>query len=207
MSTGNGGTQHNFFLGANSPFNPANGAIAVMVAVVISSVITQQTRYASFFRWLLDARGVDLHGAPEGMLGDIRAADVMSTTYAAVAASAAMREVRERLLTAPHTKLLVVDDGILSGTITLADLTEGALDGSLDGVLNAAAVARKHPPVAEADSGIDQALRLMRESGEEHLPVVESRATMRLVGFLHQVDVLVAYNRALMAARKERGEA
>ena len=51
-------------------------------------------------------------------------------------------------------------------------------------------------------------LRLMRDSGEEHIGVVESRQSMRLVGFLHQVDVMLAYNRALMAARREeRGQA
>ncbi len=124
-------------------------------------------------------------------------------------ASAGMREVRERLLTAPHAELFVVDgDGILDGTITLADLSEDALDGSLDGLLNANDVARHHPPVAVASGGIDQALRLMRDSGEEHIAVVETRETMRLVGFLHQVDVMRAYNRALIAARREeRGEA
>ena len=72
--------------------------VAVMVAVVIASVITQQTRARSFFRWQLDDRGIDLDGGPEGrLLGDIRAVDVMSTDYAAVPASAGMREVRERL--------------------------------------------------------------------------------------------------------------
>ena len=36
----------------------------------------------------------------------------------------------------------------------------------------------------------------------------QTRETMRLVGFLHQVDVMRAYNRALIAARREeRGEA
>ncbi len=77
------------------------------------------------------------------------------------------------------------------------------MNGSLDALLNAADVARRHPPVAEAGDGIDRALRLMREVGEEHLAVVESRETMRPVGFLHQVDVMVAYNRALMEARRE----
>ena len=184
--------------------------VAVMVAVVIASVITQQTRVRSFFRWQLDDRGVDLDGGPEvRLLGDIRAADVMSTDYAAVPASAGMREVRERLLTAPHAELFVVDGGgNLDGTITLADLSEDALDGSLDGLLNANDVARHHPPVAVAAGGIDQALRLMRDSGEEHIAVVDALGTMRLVGFLHQVDVMLAYNRALMAARREeRGEA
>ncbi len=184
--------------------------VAVMIAVVIASVITQQTRVRSFFRWQLGVRGVELDGGPEGrMLSDIRAVDVMSTEYAAVAASAGMREVRERLLTAPHSELFVVDDdGVLHGTITLADLSEAALDGSLDALLNADDVARRHPPVAVAQGGIDQALKLMRESGEEHLAVVETGESMRLVGFLHQVDVMLAHNRALMAARREeRGEA
>ncbi len=184
--------------------------IAVMVAVVIASVITQQSRARSFFRWQLEVRGVDLDGVPEGrILGDIRAADVMSTEFAAVGESAGMREVREQLLKAPHAELFVVDgDGVLEGTITLADLSESALDGSLDGLLNAADVARHHPPVAVASDGIDQALRLMQDSGEEHIGVVESRQSMRLVGFLHQVDVMLAYNRALMAARREeRGQA
>jgi CIC family chloride channel protein len=183
--------------------------VAVMIAVVISSVITQQTQVRSFFRWQLDDRGIDLNGGPEiRLMGDIRAADIMSTDYAAVLASAGMREVREKLLTAPHAELFVVDgDGNLNGTIMLSDLSEDALEGTLDGILNASDVARHHPPAATADSGIDQSLRLMRESGEEHIAVVEARENMRLVGFLHQVDVMRAYNRALIAARREeRGE-
>jgi len=46
-------------------------------------------------------------------------------------------------------------------------LSEAAFDSSLDELLNAADVARRHPPVAEARGGVDQALGLMRESGEE----------------------------------------
>ncbi len=65
--------------------------------------------------------------------------------------------------------------GKIGGTITLADLSEDTLDGSSDGLLNANDVARHHPPVAEANGGIDQALRLMRDSGEEYVAVVETR--------------------------------
>ncbi len=62
--------------------------------------------------------------------------------------------------------------------------------------------------VAAADGGIDRALRLMHASGEEHIAVVETRESMRLVGFPHQVDMMLTYNRALMAARREEpGEA
>ena len=68
----------------------------------------------------------------------------------------------------PHAEVFVVDgDGVLGGTITLADLSEDTLDDSSDGLLNANDVARNHPSVAEANGGFDQALRLMRDSGEE----------------------------------------
>ena len=151
--------------------------IAVMVAVVTASVITRQTRAESFFRWQLDDRGINLDGGSEGrLLGDIRTTDLMSTYFAAVPVSANILEVRERLLTVPHAEVFVVDrDGVLGGTITLADPSEDPLDGSSDGLLNANDVARHHPPIAEANGGIDQALRLMRDSGEEYVAVVETR--------------------------------
>ena len=47
----------------------------------------------------------------------------------------------------------------------------------------------------------------MLETGEEHLGVVEDADGGRLVGVVHEVDVTLAYNRALMEARREeRGE-
>jgi CIC family chloride channel protein len=48
----------------------------------------------------------------------------------------------------------------------------------------------------------------MNRTGEEHFAVVADRESRRVVGFVHQVDVMAAYNRALIAARaEERGEA
>ena len=114
----------------------------------------------------------------------------------------------EKLLTAPHGELFVVDEnGALTGTITLEDLADGAFDHSIDDVVNARDVARVHPPFLEAGASLDHALKMMQDTGEEHVAVVENRENMKLVGFIHEIDVMFVYNRALLEARREeRGE-
>ena len=38
---------------------------------------------------------------------------------------------------------------------------------------------------------------------EEHIAVVTDRYVMRVVGFVHQLDVMSAYNRAVLESRAE----
>ena len=132
----------------------------------------------------------------------------MSLKYTPVMQGLNINGVREKLLTAPHGELFVVDEkGALTGTITLEDLADGAFDHSIDDVVKARDVARLHPPVLEAEVSLEDALRMMQDTGEEHVAVVENRDSMKLVGFIHEIDVMFVYNRALLEARREeRGE-
>ncbi len=183
--------------------------IAVMVAVVIASVITQQIRGHSFFTWQLDRRGINVRGGREsGLMSSTRVEDVMSHSFTSVPRELNINGVREKLLSAPYSELFVVDEnGALCGTITLADLADGAFDHSLDGIVNAGDVARLHPPSLRAGDDLNAALAKMQSTGEEHLAVVESDETLKLVGFVHEIDVMLVYNRALLEARREeRGE-
>ena len=183
--------------------------IAVMMAVVIASVITQQVRGHSFFTWQLERRGINIKGGREmGLMTSTSVADVMSPRFSAVPLALNITGVREKLLSAPHGELFVVgDNDRLCGTITLSDLSDGAFDHALDGLVNAGDIARLHPPALEASDNLDDALKKMLTVGEEHLAVVENRETMKLVGFVHEIDVMLVYNRALLEARREeRGE-
>jgi CIC family chloride channel protein len=77
--------------------------IAVMVAVVLASVITERASGGSFFAWQLDRRGLDLAGGRErSLLAAIHVGDVMRGEYTAVADSMPMGALREKLQTAPH---------------------------------------------------------------------------------------------------------
>ncbi|MFT5439555.1 MAG: CIC family chloride channel protein [Alphaproteobacteria bacterium] len=183
--------------------------VAVMVAVVISSVITQQVFGGSYFSKQLDRRGLNLRrGREEGLLAQTHVGDVMTAMFTAVSPATAMPALRQKLQIAPHAQLFVVTgDGVLHGTVTLGDLSGSAFDTSLDDVVNAADVARTHPHVLTPDTDLDVAIKLMEDVHEEHIAVVESLESMKMIGVVHEVEVMLAYNRALMRARaEEHGE-
>lgn len=183
--------------------------IAVMVAVVIASVITQQVRGNSYFTWQLERRGINIkRGRETTLMTTTHVESVMSHSFTAVPRDLGINGVREKLLTAPHSELFVTDEGDgLCGTITLADLADGAFDHSIDDVVNAGDVARAHPPYLLAGDDLNTALSKMESTGEEHLAVVENGESLKIVGFIHEIDVMLVYNRALLEARREeRGE-
>jgi len=184
--------------------------VAVMVAVVISSLVTQQVFGGSFFLKQLDRRGLNIRrGREAGLLAQIHVGDVMTTSaFSKVELSLPIGDLREKLQTAPHGQLVVVDDeGVIRGTITLSDLSDAAFDHSVDGLLKAVDVMRTAPPVLTPDTDLDGALKLMEDVHEEHIAVVDHKSTMKLVGVVNEVEVMLAYNRALMRARaEEHGE-
>jgi len=179
--------------------------IAVMVAVVIASVITQQAFGGSFFSWQLQRRGVNLaRGRETGFLAEVHIGDVMTSTYMNVTRETPIADLREKLHKAPHAQLFVLDDeGALIGTIGLSDVAEAAYDSSLDNILNAADVTRPKPPVLMRETDLEVAIKLMEEVHEEHIAVVEDTDTMQMIGVVHEVEVMLAYNKAIIRAREE----
>ena len=115
-----------------------------------------------------------------------------------------MREVREKLGAASYGTLYVVDaaDG-LHGTITLHDLADSAFDTEIDLLLNAQDVARLHPPVLEVGEDLGAAMQRMQTEEDDHIAVVQDQTSMRLMGVVHQRDVMMAYRRAILASRAD----
>lgn len=184
--------------------------VGVMVAVVVATSLTQQLgKRPSFFHWQLERRGLKLHGGHDmGIMSQATVADVLQADCPTVPVNASIRQVRERLMGVPYGELFVVSpDQTLFGTIMLADLGDEAFDPELEHLLNAADVARRKPPVLELSSTLETAIRQMIATGEEHMAVVEHDDTMRLVGCVHESDILLEYNRQIMRQRaEERGD-
>ena len=68
-------------------------------------------------------------------------------------------------------------------------------------------MSRTHPEVLQVSDNLETAVEVYAHSGEPHLPVVDSKAAMNIVGVAHQHEVMLAYNRALESSRgEERGE-
>lgn len=182
--------------------------LAVMVAVVVSSVIAKQVTGHSHFTFQLACRGVDLKaGFEAALLRSLRVRDVMEPQCITVGAGVHLPEVRARLLDSRVGEVFVVrGDGTLLGTITLPDLSEMAFDSAFDDLITASDVARLHPPALAVNTDLETALETMRNAGEEHIAVVDSLDTQVLRGCVHERDVVMAYNRALVDNRREEHE-
>ena len=73
---------------------------------------------------------------------------------------------------------------------------------------HAGQVARSKPPVLYRTDSIEKAVRLMEETGEEHLPVLDNDQERQMIGFVHEKDAMMAYNNALLELQsEERGDA
>ena len=179
--------------------------IAVMVGVVIASVITQQAFGGSFFWQQLKTRGVNLaRGREMGFLAEVHIGDVMTKKYIHVGRETPVAELREKLHKTPNAQLFVLDErGALVGTIGLADVAEAVFDPSLDGIVNAADVTRPNPPVLMRETDLEVAIKLMEDVHEEHIAVVEDTDTMQMIGVVHEVEVILAYNNAIVRPREE----
>ncbi|NIA68668.1 chloride channel protein [Pelagibius litoralis] len=184
--------------------------IAVMLATVIASVVTQQVHGQSFFLQQLERRGVSLRGGHQtGLMRRIKISSVMDDRYSAVAPDTPIAQVRLKLQSAPWGELFVVEeDGSLCGVITYADLHEAAFDTSHDSEIIAANVARAVPAVLQIGDHLEAAVKVYNLTGEPHVPVVTDKKSMLMRGLVHEHQVMLAYQRALDLARaEERGEA
>jgi len=179
--------------------------VAVMIAVVIASVITQQAGLKSFFAGQLKRRGLDLDENFETtLLRAHKIRDVVAKDAARVTPDVTLEELREGLQHSTMGELFVVDSSDrLVGTITLADLSDAAFDHDMDDLVCAADVARVHPPMLTLDDHLETALTLMRDSGEEHIAVVDSPSSLLFIGCVHETEVMAAYNHALLQSRRE----
>ena len=184
--------------------------IAVMFAVVIATAVTQQVHGHSFFTWQLAQRGLSLKGGRENtLLRSIHVRDVMDRVYEVIRPGVPLTDVRSKLQTAPWGELFLVDaDGRLAATVTFADITHALEEEPPRPTATVEDVARLNPPVLEIEDDLETAMKLFGAVGEAHIAVVDDHDSMKIVGIVHERDVILAYNRTLMQARaEERGEA
>ena len=179
--------------------------MGLMLAVVVSTGITRQISRNNFFALQLERRGLDLKGGFESaLLRSARVCDVMEENSELVSQDMSLSQLRVCLQESKLGELFVVDDdGCLTGTITLADLSETAFDPAMDMLINAADVARRKPPMLQCNDHLEQALKKIRDSGEGLIAVVDDVSSRKFLGSVEEKHVMAAYNRALLQARHE----
>ena len=179
--------------------------LAVMVAVVIASEITQQFYGRSFFAVQLQQRGIDLKdGFETEIMHSIKVGGMLNRDSELVTLDVGLPDLRKMLQSSKTGELFVIrDSGELYGTITLADLSELAFDAAIDDLIRAGDCAQTQPFVLSQDDDLEAALSLLAETGEDRIAIVENTESMVFKGCVTQAEIMAAYNKALLESRHE----
>lgn len=184
---------------------------ALMVTVAVATLFTMQVHGHSFFTWQLARAGLNLGRPLElRLLERRRVREIVHPEHHAVAATATLEDLKRRFRQS-HVPIYVRDErGRLVGEVSFATLADTAFAPSAVDRPPPTAGELARPPglVLHLDDDLASAWRRARREAEDHIPVVRGPKDRTVVGEVHQRDLMLAYNEALLEARAlERGDA
>jgi len=179
--------------------------IAVMCGCVVSTLVTHQMGWQSYFLEQLKLRGIDLLSNYSSIiLQQINVGDVLKRDGAYVSVDAPLKKIRAELLRAPGGVIFVIaHDRSLYGAISWENVPEDIFDGSLDDVVIAADMADIRPPVLQTSDNLEVATAVFEESGYQQVPVVSPEDGRAYFGCIDEREVMISYNEALLRARRQ----
>ena len=177
-------------------------ATAVMVAVVISNLLTNKFFARSYFLFQVQAAGVDINAGREVLILQHRTIrEVMETEYVTLNPDADLATVEQTLRDHPETDIYVIDsEKRLLGSITLATAWDALKTGSDQ---TAADLATLPEHILTEETDLNQGFEIIEEFVGISLPVVKNTETMHLTGIIHEANIIQAYNEAVKTARGE----
>ena len=179
----------------------------VMVAVVISSTVVRLTFGYSFSTWRFHQRGIAIRSPHDvGWIADMTVRRIMRSDASIVAASMPVGAARGEHPPGSVKRLFVVDtEGAFLGTVDLSTLYDAEVDPRDPIIVGDIATDSGH--FLFADDNVRSALMRFDEWQLEALPVLESRISRRVVGYLTEAYALRRYNQELELRRSaELGE-
>jgi CBS domain-containing protein len=185
-----------------------NSAItcALLVAVAVAWLISRHIYKHSYSPWQLAPRGSDLLARRHpGLLRATRITAVLRRQVATVGLEADLEQLKALFLHRHLPIFVIDDDGKLHGSIEFDDLADAAFDPKQEQPPSARDLVHRTPVALVPEDDLETALRLCEMNDEEHMPVVDNAVDMRVIGEVRYQDLVLAYNRALLAARAEGG--
>ncbi len=182
-------------------------AIAVMVAVSVSSLITKQIIGKSIFSMQLLKHNLDMkENRAIRHLKHRHVSGVMVKNFCAIRKDATMSEMRSIVRHTHHDNFVVVEDNDtnrLVGRTIYCDLAAGLLERQTGQDRVAANFADDAAPHLYPNMDLNMALWIMDQDHIETAVVIDSEDSRVVVGIVHYKDLLHAYNQSLLAAESE----
>lgn len=181
-------------------------SIAVMVAVSVATLISKNIYGRSIFQTQLLNRNVDVNESRALRLLSFRQVrGIMDREFMEIPRYASMKELRKIVRNTNHDKFVVVEPETheFIGCIDYSDLKAGLFgDEPLDD-MTAEDLVHDDGPVLFPDTSLKNAIEIVSKTETENIPVINRADERRLIGILHQKDLLRAYNAALLSAQDD----
>ncbi|MCJ7752518.1 MAG: chloride channel protein, partial [Armatimonadetes bacterium] len=167
----------------------------LMIATVVSSLLSEFMSRESIYTLKLSRRGVDVIGARPDLLATIPVAEAMTTEFESISPETPVSEVMERLARGEVPSLPVVDEeGTLVGIVSRSDGEQAILEDQME--LPASEIMTPNPVTCFVDESLTLALQRQSTLGAAALPVLDPSRGDAVVGMLRRRDIIAAYQQA-----------
>ena len=180
-------------------------AMAAMVSVVFSNLVSYRVFGRSLFDVQLRMRGFDLSaGRDKAMLDHRLIESYVTRDYTALAPDTSLGEAKSRLLAARSHEGYVVDaDGFYLGTVKLDELVTCEENGALEPGTSVAALAKPEPLILTEKTSVWAAMEQMGDFVGESIPVLEEGDDGRMLGVVYEASIVKAYLDTMNDIRRE----
>jgi CIC family chloride channel protein len=182
-----------------------NLILPMMLVTAVCLVVVDRFAPDGIYQHGLKRKGIRLvYGRDIDLMQTLTVGEAMSNKLQIVKADLSASLLEEEFdKTGTHGLLVVDDDGLLCGIVTLQDLgrarERGALEGRTVGEISTRDVVTVTPDVSLAE-----ALTMVSAKDYGRLPVVDTDNPRQLVGLLRRRDIIRAYDIALQRKLDER---
>lgn len=173
--------------------------LPLMLVCIVSNLVARQLKTESLHEDALQRRGVALNVKPEaGVMRSLRVADVMHDDRDCVHEREPFSRVVDYFLSAPRNFLYVVDgQGRFMGAISLHAIKETLHTRFGHEIVLATDLTEPFESVTP-DQPLADVMGVFWRQHSERLPVVADRASMRLIGWIGQRDLLGVYQQEIL---------
>ncbi len=182
-----------------------NIILPLMVAVVISTLVSRAIRRENIYTIKLLKRGVDIEREEFGdVLRMTSVKETMTKDFPTVPADITISQLIKVFQKGHHHGFPVIDEGgMVVGVVTETDISRNLDAASGDKKLTAGDIVAKNPFVTYPDQLLDKLVENIEES-EARIPVVD-RKTGQFLGVIGRHELISAYRRKTRLHKKYGG--
>ena len=175
--------------------------LPLMVACILTTLITSRLKRDSIYTLKLSRRGINLsQGREVNVLKSLKVENVMGGDYEQVYANTPFRKLLDLTVKTPRDNFFVVNKkNNLLGVISVYDIRQIIYDSeSLEQLLVAHDLSTPVKSFLTRDDTLDMAMKAFGDAKIDELPVLDNKKQGALIATVSKNDVITAYNKEIL---------